>query len=183
MALSATKQHVIDVFNASSKRTQEYFRHVPNLIEQFVPEVAVGYVFDRTAAAHNGVIVAGLVVKHKAHRDVAREIAVFQECAWEEFHYEYQTVFGNVIPEAISQQYIYANEKRRALLAGKRVSSKDQCEVIEVILQYADTLDEFVAKNSRLHPFSDLSKAKPRGNALDKESTRWVLKGMGFPML
>jgi hypothetical protein len=183
MALSAPKQSVIDVFNNSTARTQEHFRHVPSLIQQYQPSVALGYVFDRTAEAHNAIIVAGLVVKHRAYRDVAREIASFQECTWDEFHYEFQTVFGSVIPETASDPYIFANEMRRALMSGKRVSSKDQCAVIENVLRYADAFDAFVWADARLHPFSDLSKVKSRGAALDKESTRWVLKGMGFPLL
>ena len=93
MALSKPKQQTIDVFDGADKRTKEHFRHVPSLIEQFVPEIAMVYVFDRAAAAHNALIVAGLVTKYKVHRDVAREVAVFQECTWDEFHYEYQTVF------------------------------------------------------------------------------------------
>ncbi|NNE36590.1 MAG: hypothetical protein HKN13_15255 [Rhodothermales bacterium] len=183
MALSAAKQAVVDAYNEATARTKEHFRHVPSLIEQYKPEVAVGYVFDCASAAHNATIVAGLVTKHKAHRAVAREVAVFQECAWDEFHYEYQTVFGSVIPEAVSILFGEANELRRALLSGKRVSSKDQCGLIIQMLQYADALDEFVYADARIHPFADLSSAKPRGSSLDKSSTRWVLKGMGFPIL
>ncbi len=183
MALSASKQSVIDVFNGTTARTQEHFRYVLSLIEQYKPEVALGYMFDRVAQSHNQLIVAGLVLKHKAHRDVAREVAAFHECTWDEFHYEYQTVFGAVIPEAAADLYIAANEQRRAFMSGKRVSSKDQSIVVENLLKYADAFDEAVWADARLHPFSDLSKTKPRGSSLDKDSTRWVLKGMGFPIL
>lgn len=183
MALSAAKQGVIDAFNASSARTKEYYAIVPGLIEHHKPDVALAYVFDRAAAAHNATIVAGLVVKHRAHRDVAREIASFQECAWDEFHYEYQTVFGSVIPESVSAIYGEANEVRRHFLSGKRVSSKDLCATVSQMLKYSDELDAFVYSDARIHPFSDLSKTKSRGAALDKNSTRWVLKGMGFPIL
>lgn len=183
MALSASKTQLIDRFNAASKRVQEHFKHLPALTQDFPVSVAVSYAFDRVAVAHNTTIVAGLVKKYRLNKDVAREIADFQRGSWDEFHYEYQTVFGSVIPDEISDQFAAAEMKRDHLLSGKRVSSTEQGAAVELLLAYADTLDAFVAKDAKLHPFSDLTGVKSRSTPLDKTTSRWILKGMGFPLM
>jgi hypothetical protein len=63
---------------------------------------------------------------------------------------------------------------------GKGASDDDKRNAIAHVLEYAQELNDLTERLGGPRPFGDLRGFKGAGQALDKATTHWVLKGMGF---
>jgi len=65
---------------------------------------------------------------------------------------------------------------------GKSVIAVDLRKAISSIFDYAEALDSEVQKLSGVRPFGDLRGFKGRSQPLDKTTSKWLLKGLGFSL-
>jgi hypothetical protein len=67
-------------------------------------------------------------------------------------------------------------------MQGKKTLEQKKCEAIAEALQYAEKFNEIVYAAAKLRPFGNLKEFQVNGKSLSKATTRWVLKGMDFPL-
>jgi len=177
-----SKPGLLNFFKSSNTEIQRYFVHLPALVEQFPLDVALAYVFAQVELAHNMTLYCGIAKLHRADADVAFRAVQAQHMTREEFRAKYEVVYSKPVPEATQLLLTYAEAVRDRVMHGKYASDDQKRNAIAHVLAYAAALNDCTATHGGPRPFGDLRGFKGAAQALEKGTTRWMLKGMGFKL-
>ena len=171
---------VIKHYALKPHKFQKFYKHLPKLLEGFGFDIAIGYLFSRLEMAQNMIIYCGITKLHRCDKTIV-DIAISQ---WrrtrEGFIEKYKNIYGVGIPSVILNKIKIAEGIRDRILHGKSVKDSKKRQAIVDALDYSEALNEHVYSRAGFKPFGDLRGYKGRGRPLDRNTTRWVLKGMGF---
>lgn len=95
----------------------------------------------------------------------------------------FKTVFGEHIPDAILAKLSAAEAVRDRFTHGKMfepTQAQSRQAMIE-IFEFAEEFSVYVHGLAGFRPFGDLRGFKGRAEPLSKETTKWVLLGVGIP--
>ena len=100
-----------------------------------------------------------------------------------DFAEKYNAIFGARPPAAAQNELSQAEAVRDAVMHGKGATDVELRNAIADVLLYAEAVNSDLEKRAGFCPFCpDLRGVKGRAQPLDKSTTRWLLKGMGFTM-
>jgi len=167
-------------YDKTSAEVQDYFDHLPALIKNFPCEVCIAYMFSRVERAQNMTLYCGVVKLHAAHTSVARSMIHRQHITRDSFARLFKTIFDKPIDGPVAKHIKFAETTRDKVVHGKVVSNADLRKSIVEILDYAESFNVFVCGIAHFKPFGDLRGFKGRATPLEKKTTRWLLKGLGF---
>ena len=159
---------------------QKYFEHLPKLLEEFPLEVALAYAFARVELAQNMTLYGGIIKLHRGNAELSKNAVNTHHLTREGFEDLFSHVFGKAIKSTVLSALKEAEKVRDKVMHGKNPSEKNIRMAIVRVLEFAESYNEFVNSVAGFKPFDDLRGIKGRATALDKSTTRWVLKGMGF---
>ena len=182
MTVCAQRRTVIEQFDSCPEEIRAYLADLPRLLDSFPLEVAISYLFTQIQRAHNAALCSGAVRVHKANRNVARAAVGAQQITREGFQIQFETVFGQPIPEEVRQELEAAQIVHDKILNGQRTPEREKREAIGHILDYARALNRFVNRLAKFKPFGDQRGSDGCAESLNKSTTRWMLKGMGFSL-
>jgi len=182
MTVCAQRRTVIEQFDSCPEEIRAYLSDLPRLLDGFPLEVSISYLFTCIQRAHNATLCSGAVKVHKANRNVARAAVGAQQITREGFQQQFETVFGLPMPEEVKQELEAAQMVHDKILNGQRTSEKDKREAIGHVLDYAQALNRFVNRRAKFKPFGDQEGSDGCAESLNKSTTRWMLKGMGFSL-
>lgn len=168
-------------FDRSPEEVQAYFANIPELIENYDWEVSLGFMFTRLEKALNGMLYCGTVKKHRAHSVKAKEMVNKHHMTRKEFRRLFRNVFGKPVRKALTEILEQAEAVRDQVVHGKPASAADQRKAIIRVLEYAEGMNEYVNILAGFKPFTnDLRGFTGRRESLDKSTTVWLMKGLGF---
>jgi len=167
-------------YNALPQGIRNYFPCVLGLIDAFPLEVGLSYVFSRTELAQNDAIYCGLLKLHRAHREVVESVLLKQRSTRAEYRKFFATVFNSSIPDSTVATIQKAEGIRDRVMHGKTPPPSEIRNAVAQVLEYTRDLDALVQQLAGFHPCGDLRGFKGAAAPLDKSTTGWVLKGMGF---
>ncbi len=182
MATPKTWKGVVKRFKALPGAIQHYFEHFPKLAADFPWEVSLAYAFSRLELAHNMAIYCGAVKLHRADGTLARVAVQNYHMTRDGFADLFQTIHAKPIPPTIQKLLRDASDIRDRTLHGKQTTPEEHRRALTDLFEYSEQFNTFVQATSGFKPFNDLRGFKGRATPLDKSTTRWLLKGMGFPM-
>ncbi len=182
MAVCTQRRTVVDKFNACPEEIRASLSDLPGLLEGFPLEVALSYLFAQVERAHNATLCSGAVRIHRANRSIARAAVGAHQVTRESFQERFQTVFGRPIPDEVRQELEAAELVRDRILSGQPTPEKEKRESIGHVLDYAQAFNRFVNSLARFKPFGDPKGSNGGAEPLDRSTTRWMLKGMGFSL-
>ena len=136
--------------------------------------------FSRLEQAHRMTLYCGIVKLHKADGMLVRQSLNDFDLTRKGFREMMPIVFGKKAPQCM-ERLKKAEEVRDKVLHGKEATEKELREAISNILGYAIEMNDWVYQAAGVRPFGDKRGFKGRAEALDKSTTRWILKGMGLP--
>jgi hypothetical protein len=171
---------IIKQYEASADEVKRYFEHLPKLVKDFPFEVALSYLFARVERAHNMTLYCGVVKLHRAESAMAASIIKKQHLTRDLFKELFNSIYGVSIETYIAAKLTEAEKIRDRAIHGKEPRDKEMRKAISDVLIYAEQFNDFVEKAAQLKPFGDLRGFKGRGKPLEKSTTRWLLKGLGF---
>jgi len=180
MAVAKSWKGVLAHFNRAPEGVRACFIYLPALLEGFPLDVSLSYVFAQVELAHNLSLYCGVVKQHRANAVLARRAIDTQHLTREGFRERFGVVFGQPVPETISEKLASAEDTRDRVMHGKSTSAKQKREAIGNVVEYAREYNDFVYSIARLRPFGELRGFKGRAKSVDPSTTRWMLKGMGF---
>jgi hypothetical protein len=180
MAQIKTVPGLLNHFNASDQRIRVYFQHLPALVQQFPLDVCLSYAFSRVELAHNTTLYCGVVKLHKAHTDLAWRAVQGYHMTRDAFRESFRTIFGVPLPSTAVSKIQQAESVRDAVMHGKRIADADKRNAVARVLDYGTEMNSFIHEHAGFRPFGDLRGFKGSAKPLDKSTTRWILKGMGF---
>ena len=141
--------------------------------------MCLAYIFSRLEVAQNLTLYYGLVkLLHRADSGITWNVLLKQHLTRGGFREFFATVFGREIPVAA----ITAMERaeRDQVMHGKVPHDRELRNAIAHVLGYTREFAEFVYEIAGFNPCGDLRGFKGATASLEKGTTRWVLKGMGF---
>ncbi len=172
---------VVNKYKGCSEEVQSYFANIPSLVESYDWETSLGFMFIRVEKAHNRMLYCGATKLHRANTEVARNLVDEHHITRKEFRRLFKNVFGKPIDKQLVGLLNEAETVRDKVVHGKRTGVAEQRKAIVRVLEYAEGMNSFVSEISGFKPFTnDLRGFKGRGGALDKSTTRWLMKGLGF---
>ena len=182
MSIPKSRRGLLNHFNRASAEIRNYFQYLPKLLADFPLDVCLAYLFARLELAQNMTLYCGVVKLHHANAAVARSATDTHRMTRGDFRDKFQTVFGKQIPDKITDALETAEDVRDRVMHGKSTREKDKRNAIAKVIDYAEALNTFVDSIASFSPFGDLRGFKGRARSLDKSTTRWLLKGMGFSL-
>jgi hypothetical protein len=167
-------------YDSCPQGLRDYFSHFPGLIQNYPYEVCLAYLFLRTEMAQNRTLYCGVVKLHHAHSVIAQNALNAQHLTRDGFLKLYENVFGEVLPQVISDKLKQAETIRDKVVHGKSIADPKMREAMYDVLDYAESINSHLQTKVDFQPFGDLRGFKGRGTPLDKSTSHWLLKGMGF---
>ncbi|MGH9365038.1 MAG: hypothetical protein ACRD1B_07220 [Thermoanaerobaculia bacterium] len=180
MGAVKSKPGLLNRFNTAPAEVRGYFEHLPRLIQDFPLDVCLSYVFAQLERAQNMTLYCGVVKLHRAESGLAKTAIDVHHMTRPEFKTKFETVFEKAIPKATSDLLEKAEEARDRVMHGKQGTDDEKRNAIANVLDYAEAINQFVSGMASFKPFGDLRGFKGAAQSLDKSTTRWLLKGMGF---
>jgi len=173
---------VVREFEGCSDEIKSYFEHFISLTKTYPWDVVIAYLFSRVELAQNMIIYCGCVKCHRVDAELARTAVNEQHMTRRGFREFYKSIFGTALPREMASKLGHAEEIRDKILHGKPVSEEDKRKAVVDIIRYAEITNDKLNTAAGFKPFGSLKGFKGRGQALDRSTSRWVLKGIGFEM-
>lgn len=181
MAAPATWRGVINgYYNPCEKDLKEYFYHLPSLAQNYPWDVSISYLFSRVELAHNMTIYCSVVKLHRVDSELAKIAVNKQHMTREGFRELFKSITGKSVRKDALNLIKEAEEIRDQILHGKSVTEEQKRKAVCDIIEYAKKFNDEVSSICGFKPFGSLTGFKGRAESLDKSTSRWVLKGIGF---
>jgi hypothetical protein len=151
------------------------------LLESYPLEVAVGYAFHRLELGQNMALYCGVVKLYRANRTVARNAIDSHHMTREGFEKLYETVFDLPLPKNAKQDLRTAEKTRDMVMHGGEASDDRMRNAIGRVLEFAEAVNGQLQQKHQFRPFSGYWRGFAGAlQKLDKRTTRFMLKGIGF---
>ncbi len=177
-----SKRGLKNAFDNCSEEVREYFEHIPDLLDDFPMEVCLAYVFSRLELGQNMALYCGAVKIHKVNAEVAKGAVSRMHMTRKNFVVIYKTVFDIELPRTAHADLKSAEETRDAIMHGKSTTDDRIRNAIARVLEYAEDVNKQLQRKHQLKPFGKLQGFSGRATKLDKRTSRFLLKGMGYPI-
>ena len=179
--VSPSYKAILKKHDQCSEGVKWYFDQLPSLLRNgYSYEVSLAYLFLRTERAQNMALYCGSVKLHRANTDVTSRAVNAQHLTREGFLLLYRNVFDRELPKSIKANLEVAERIRDKVVHGKNVTEPEMRTAHIDVLEYAEAMNAEIREAAGFEPFGKLQGFKGRGQALDKKTTRWLLKGIGF---
>lgn len=168
-------------YDSKSAEVKGHFGHLPALIKDDWPyEIAIAYVFLKIEQAQNRSLYGGVVKVHRCNAEFARRLMNYQHLTRDGFKQLYKNVFGRALPTAVADLMADAEKSRDKVIHGKDVSDSELRGAIADVLEYAEVFNTEVNDVAGFKPLGDMRGFKGRAEPLDKRTTKWLMRGLGF---
>ena len=182
MDVPGTWRGIRNKLEAAPPEIQWYFDPVGELMEHYAWEVSLSYLFSRLERAHLMSLYCGVVKLHRANARLAASAVDRFENRREDFLALFRKVFGHELPRPLIEKLKKAQKVRDRVLHGKSVHDKDYRMAVVSIIEYATEFNQTCFDLGGFRPFGNLQGFKGAAASMDKSTTRWMLKGIGFPL-
>ncbi len=171
---------LLKIYETLPEEVKRHFAHVPRLIEEFPYEVALAYSFLKIEQAQNRALYGGVVKVHRGESEFVRRVMNFQHLTRDGFKEIYKNVFGAALTKGTAAKLDTAEKIRDRVIHGKSVNENEMREAIADCLEYACLLNAEISGCAGFKPFGDMRGFKGRADSLDKRTTKWLMRGLGF---
>ncbi len=177
-----SKKGLLKAYATCSEEVQDYFEHLPSLVEDYPLHVCLAYAFSRLELGQNMALYCGVVKLHRVHTDIAGRAVNSHHMTRQGYVDLYRRVFGFDLPKQAREDLKTAEDTRDDVMHGKATSPERIRNAIARVVEYADAANDQLHSKHGLKPFGPLRGFKGRATSLEKSTSRWVVKGMGFDL-
>ena len=181
MTSSKNYKQVLAHFNGKSQDIIRYFPEFKKLVVGYSWDVSVSYVFSRIETAKHMAIYCGIVKLHWADSALTKGLVDKDHMSRSRFRELFKTVYGNSMDAVLLDKLSSAEAIRDKVVHGKIWADKQARSALIDILDFAEGLNELTYKIAGFNILGDLRGFKGRKESLSRDTTRWVLRGMGIP--
>lgn len=179
MATPKNYKQVIALVESTSPSVRAYFEAVTELIEHYEWDVSISYTYARIETIKRRTLFVGLVRKHRADAEYTDKELDREFLTRSRFKQLFSIVYGRDIPKDIIEILERGEAVRDRVAHGKWLVDAQARQCLADAFQFADRLNEFVFECVKTRPIGSLQGFKGAASALPRETTYWVLKGMG----
>ena len=174
-----------NLFNTLGDDITGYYSEFNNIIDSTLSlHVLLAYMFFRLEQGQLLTLYLGSRKLQKTDSELTWKALDSQQIKRESFLTYFETIYSFPIPQHVREIIVPAERIRDRLMHGKDVTDANLREAITRPLYYSLEMNNLAAqKMNGLRPFvPDLRGAVGRLDSLDKSTSRWILKGMGFQL-
>ena len=182
MPIPGSWKGIVNRLNGSPGRVSGYFPHLPGLLKDYPLDVSISYLFGRVELAQNNSLYCGMVKLHRVDMELARKAVDLHPIFRADFRQFYEAIFGKKPKATTFEKLEEAEAIRDRIVHGKPASARDKRKAIVDIIEFAERFNDDVNAIAGFQPFGDLRGFKGRGQPLNKSTSRWILKGIGFKL-
>jgi hypothetical protein len=175
-----SKKGLLKAHRDCSDEVRTFFEYIPKLIDEFPMHVCLAYVFSRMELGQNMALYCGTVKLFRANSEIAKSAVGTHHMTREEFVRLYKTIYGFDLPETAAKDLKVAERTRDLIMHGKNSTDENIRNAIARVLEYAEEVNTHLSTKFKIKPFGSLKGFSGRAKKLDKKTTRYMLKGMGF---
>ena len=175
-----TYKSILRRYERAPPEVQFYFDALPSLVRDYSLDVCLSYLFGRIELAHNMALYCGVVKLHKVDAPLARKAIDSHHISRDEFKALFATIFGKRIGRPILDEIEAASKVRDKVLHGKSYTEAELRGAVVDVIDYATKFNDLVFGIAGFKPFGSLKGFKGRAKSLEKSTSRWVLRGVGF---
>ena len=179
--MPANYKQLLIHYESKPKEIKLYFGDPPKLVEQFVWEIPISYMFSKIEVAKRRTLHGGIVKIHRTDSALTAEMLDIDHMTRGRFRALFKIVFDKEIDQAILKKLSDAEAVRDRVAHGRRLNEAAARQCLADALDFSEELNEFVNGIAKFRPFADLRGFKGASAPLSKDTTRWVLRGMGIP--
>lgn len=182
--IAGSRPGLKNLLGSLSPEVQEYFKDLPSLVDgEFSLDIVLAYVFFRIEQGQRQALFCGARKLHRTEASLTRTALDRQHMTREAFDKFFDTIFGFSVDSTTKEHIRAAEEVRDRVMHGRRVDEPAKRKAISLALHYAQGMNHLIAvtKDLGFRPFTgDLRGFTGALGHMDKSTTRWILKGMGF---
>ncbi|MDH5542032.1 MAG: hypothetical protein OEY64_03610 [Nitrospinota bacterium] len=168
-------------FGNKSDYVRNFFEKVPVLIDSSLGiDIVLAYVFFRLEYGQRLILYSGVRKLHKTNSELTWDAIETHDLKRKDFMNLFKIIYGFPIKKYAKDDLKIAEKFRDYLMHGKDIKTTQMIEAIGRVLDYSSKINEQVDQKCGFKPFSNLRGLTGAGKSLDKSTSRWVLKGMGF---
>ncbi|MBP6748203.1 MAG: hypothetical protein KA144_01080 [Xanthomonadaceae bacterium] len=180
MATVPSYKALLRIYEDLPTEVKNHFEYIPQLIKSFPYEVSLAYAFLKIEQAHNRALYGGVVKIHRGEAEFVRRVMNYQHLTRDGFKDIYKNVFGAALSKASSEKLDDAEKIRDRVIHGKPVPDNVMRDAIADCLQYGQLFNADVTASAGFMPFGNMRGFKGRADSLDKRTTKWLMRGLGF---
>ena len=184
--IAKSRRGLRNLYDSLPVEVRGFFAEIPGLLDSKASfDIILAYVFFRMEQGQHQTLYCGARKLHKTESSLTWQALNVHHMTRDSFLDMFKTIFGFTVDATTMKCIAKAENIRDRVMHGKRVSDADGREAISRVLQYAHRMNYLIAdqKHVGFRPFvHDLRGFTGRLESLDKSTTRWILKGMGFNM-
>jgi hypothetical protein len=177
-----TRKGLKKYFRSLPGNLRPHFEYFLKILDFKLPlEIAVAYVFYRIELAHRDTLHFGIIKKYRAEAGLVGEIIQKEYIERANFPRLLKNVLGIELPAAIKTKLEMAEGIRDKAMHGRRPTNAELRNAIKLALEYSHDYNKYVKRKAHFAPFGNLrGQAGGSDERLDRDTTRVVLKGLGF---
>ena len=172
---------VINHYDKAPERVRNYFPRLIELVENYEWEISISYAHSRLERAKRMTIYCGIVKLHWCEATLTRKLINEDHMSRGRFRKLFEVVFGKRIPSRLIEKLEKAELIRDKISHGITWKEAEARKGLVDLIDFATEFNDFVDDQAGFRPFGNLKGFKGRKEPLTKQSTRWILRGMGIP--
>lgn len=171
---------VLSHLQHKNQTIQGYYEHLDRLLRDFPVDISLSYCFSQLELAQNMAIYTGIVKIYNTDAELTSNLVNKWHITRDDFKKKIEIIYKKSLPRDIANKIEIAERVRDNVMHGKEEKDAEKRRAIMALLDYSEDFSKFILNNGGADVFGDLRGFKGAKEPLDKETTRWVLKGMGF---
>ena len=176
-------KQVAKLYDALSPTLKKYLEHFPKLVSTDLPfEVVIAYLFQRLERAHRRAIYGGIIKKHSTDANLTNLTVSKAHLTRKEYDALFKRIFGSPLSQLAEALRNDAEGIRDKSMHGTEVDDPPLRKAIKDVLEYFEAFNEHVHKAGGFEPCGDMRGLTGATGKLEKETTRWILKGLELPI-
>lgn len=183
LEIARSRPGLRNLFDGFDESIRGYFDEFPALVQSnFSLDLILAYCFFRLEQGQRTSLYCGARRLHKTDSELTWRAIDGQHMTRDAFQKYFSTIFGAALPREIQDIIEPAEDIRDRLMHGRGLDEAALREAISRVLYYASRVNAFLdTRDVGFRPFvGDLRGFVGRLEALDRSTSRWILKGMGF---
>jgi hypothetical protein len=182
-SIPRSRPRLRDLFNRQGNDIIGFFSEFVPLVDSTISlRVLLAYVFFELERGQSLTLYLGARKIQRTDADLTWKALNNQHITRETFLKFFNTIYSFDLPQTVIEIIKPAEKTRDKLMHGKDVAEAEVRGAIARVIQYSKAINDLMdSKNIHFHPFSaDLRGFAGRCESLEKATSRWILKGMGF---
>lgn len=180
MNAPASYKTVIKKYKACPKTIVDFYDGFEGLVTDYVYEVSVAFVFLKLEQAYNRSLYGGVRKLHRVNAQMAAAVMSKQHLTREGYLELFKNVFGQDLDSSVVEKIKFAEKVRDKIIHGKSVSDSDKRRCLSDVFDYSVEIENEVLQLASFSPFADMRGITGQAKGLDKTTSRWLMKGLGF---